>query len=315
MPVHEHVDRRATRYMLQLSTILPARTFRETDGRGIWIWSDPHFGHADSVRYFDRPFIDPEHMGPGASPRVDQDGRPGRHDRLSRRRRAAGALGPTTQEASGGPGPQDTGLRQPRRQPARPSQRRRIRGGPRDAVRRRRPATADEAHAATARAERLRQCPWPHPQRPADSHETRQRELRADPVPAGRTREDPATGVRARGWQVPGRDHGRTPRQPANARRMTRRDRHRTFRLLHDPDFVAVPDSPPDHRKVRAGPSGKPHRCRLSTARQPPRHDATRREDHEVRHQVAGGANPRWTRALVGRIISTSRPRAATSRR
>ena len=110
VPVHEHVDRRATRYMLQLSTILPARTFRETDGRGIWIWSDPHFGHADSVRYFDRPFIDPEHMGPGASPRVDQDGRPGRHDRLSRRRRAAGALGPTTQEASGGPGPQDTGL-------------------------------------------------------------------------------------------------------------------------------------------------------------------------------------------------------------
>ena len=61
-PVHEHVDRRATKYMLQLSTILPARTFRETDGRGIWIWSDLHLGHADSVWYFDRPFIDPEHM-------------------------------------------------------------------------------------------------------------------------------------------------------------------------------------------------------------------------------------------------------------
>ena len=61
-PVHEHVDRRATQYMLQLSTILPARTFRETDGKGIWIWSDLHLGHADSVWYFDRPFIDPEHM-------------------------------------------------------------------------------------------------------------------------------------------------------------------------------------------------------------------------------------------------------------
>ena len=31
-------------------------------------------------------------------------------------------------------------------------------------------------------------------------------------------------------------------------------------------------------------------------------------EDHEVRNQLAGGANARWTRALVGRIKRTSRP-------
>ena len=197
MPVHEHVDRKATKYMFATLDD-PTRTDVPRNGRK---------GSLDLVRSASRPRRQrpvlrpavhrPGTHGPGASLRVDQDGRPGRHDHLSRRRRAAGALGPTTQEASGGPGPQDTGLRQPRRQPARPSQRRRIRGGPRDAVRRRRPATADEAHAATARAERLRQCPWPHPQRPADSHETRQRELRADPVPAGRIREDPTTGVRA----------------------------------------------------------------------------------------------------------------------
>jgi hypothetical protein len=31
------------------------------------VWSDRHLGHADSIWFFDRPFIDPERHGLGAA--------------------------------------------------------------------------------------------------------------------------------------------------------------------------------------------------------------------------------------------------------
>ena len=61
-PVHEHVDRRATKRMLRTSAIMPARRFRETNRERVWVWSDLHLGHVDSIWFFDWPFVDPEHM-------------------------------------------------------------------------------------------------------------------------------------------------------------------------------------------------------------------------------------------------------------
>lgn len=61
-PVHEHVDRRATRCMLRISRRMAAGELKEENHWRIWIWSDLHLGHDETIRYFGRPFDNPRQM-------------------------------------------------------------------------------------------------------------------------------------------------------------------------------------------------------------------------------------------------------------
>ena len=61
-PVHEHVDRRATRCMLRISRALPPGELTEGDHNRIWIWSDLHLGHHETIGFFQRPFPSPRQM-------------------------------------------------------------------------------------------------------------------------------------------------------------------------------------------------------------------------------------------------------------
>ena len=61
-PVHEHVDRRATRCMLRISRAMPPGELTEGDHNRIWIWSDLHLGHHETIGFFQRPFPSPRQM-------------------------------------------------------------------------------------------------------------------------------------------------------------------------------------------------------------------------------------------------------------
>ena len=61
-PVHSHVDRRATRCMLDFSRRMPAGELEEADPGRIWIWSDLHLGHTMTISSFARPFASAEEM-------------------------------------------------------------------------------------------------------------------------------------------------------------------------------------------------------------------------------------------------------------
>lgn len=61
-PVHEHVDRRATRCMLRISRTMPPGELTEGDHNRIWIWSDLHLGHHETIGFFQRPFPSPRQM-------------------------------------------------------------------------------------------------------------------------------------------------------------------------------------------------------------------------------------------------------------
>ena len=61
-PVHAHVDRRATRCMLDFSRRMRAGELPEATSGRIWIWSDLHLGHTTTVSSFARPFASAEEM-------------------------------------------------------------------------------------------------------------------------------------------------------------------------------------------------------------------------------------------------------------
>ena len=61
-PVPAHVDERAIRWMRHLSRRMPAGELKEPNPSRVWIWSDLHLGHAESIMYFGRPFTSPEEM-------------------------------------------------------------------------------------------------------------------------------------------------------------------------------------------------------------------------------------------------------------
>ena len=61
-PVRAHVDRRATRCMLYISRRMPAGELKETNAGRIWIWSDLHLGHTETISSFARPFASSQEM-------------------------------------------------------------------------------------------------------------------------------------------------------------------------------------------------------------------------------------------------------------
>lgn len=61
-PVHEHVDRRATRCMLRISRRMAAGELKEENHWRIWIWSDLHLGHDETISCFGGPFENPRQM-------------------------------------------------------------------------------------------------------------------------------------------------------------------------------------------------------------------------------------------------------------
>ena len=54
--VAPHVDQRGTFYMLRVSRGMDPGTLREDEHAGIWIWSDLHLGHTETLHAFGRPF-------------------------------------------------------------------------------------------------------------------------------------------------------------------------------------------------------------------------------------------------------------------
>ena len=209
-PVHKLVDRRATRCMLRISRSMSAGTFCETNRWRIWIWSDLHLGHRLSIGQFKRPFVDEEQMDEALHRAWRETVNPG--DTLI-------CLGDVAL-----PGLWGRQLAKFRKAPARKILVFGNHVGDVDVE------GFEEVHPTLyAGGEppllmthmplrhvpgRLRQCRWTHPQRCSDAHETRERERRADPVPAGRAGGDQASVARARGRKVPRwRDNGRTHRQ------------------------------------------------------------------------------------------------------
>ena len=61
-PMREDVDRRTTRCLLRASRGMTGGELRVEDHRGIWIWSDLHLGHSETITAFRRPFATPEEM-------------------------------------------------------------------------------------------------------------------------------------------------------------------------------------------------------------------------------------------------------------
>ena len=55
-PVAPHVDQRETFYMLRVSRGMAPGVMREDEHAGIWIWSDLHLGHTETLHAFGRPF-------------------------------------------------------------------------------------------------------------------------------------------------------------------------------------------------------------------------------------------------------------------
>ena len=55
-PVASHVAQRETFYMLRVSRGMHPGTLCEDEHAGIWIWSDLHLGHNETIQAFGRPF-------------------------------------------------------------------------------------------------------------------------------------------------------------------------------------------------------------------------------------------------------------------
>ena len=55
-PVAPHVDQRETFCMLRVSRGMAPGVMREDEHAGIWIWSDLHLGHTETLHAFGRPF-------------------------------------------------------------------------------------------------------------------------------------------------------------------------------------------------------------------------------------------------------------------
>ena len=92
-PVRAHVDRRATRCMLYISRRMPAGELKETNAGRIWIWSDLHLGHTETISSFARPFASSQEMDDAVHP---QDSWPGGRTNRGRRKpeyREEGATG------------------------------------------------------------------------------------------------------------------------------------------------------------------------------------------------------------------------------
>ena len=58
-PVAPHVDQRETFCMLRVSRGMAPGVMREDEHAGIWIWSDLHLGHTETLHAFGRPSMRP----------------------------------------------------------------------------------------------------------------------------------------------------------------------------------------------------------------------------------------------------------------
>ena len=196
------VERADAGRILTASCHLPSGELRETDHPVVWVWSDLHLGHFDSIAAFVRPFETADEMDDallGCWRRVV-----GPDDAIVCLGDVAvhGVSGRSLERLREAPGwkillvgNHDPGPRGRRRH-------RRLRRGVRRVVRGRRPAVAVDAHALAKDPEGLRQRPRP-PSRRADAGRgaVYQRLGRAGALPAAPVDGDP----RARGTACQGR--------------------------------------------------------------------------------------------------------------
>ena len=151
-PVPAHVDERAIRWMRHLSRRMPAGELKEPNPSRVWIWSDLHLGHAESIMYFGRPFTSPEEMDDALFRSWQHTVAPGDTIICLGDVAIGGLSDNRLKRLRSAPGRKILVVGEPRHQPRRVGRRRRLRRDSDDALRRGRTNPAADPHAVAQRA-------------------------------------------------------------------------------------------------------------------------------------------------------------------
>ena len=171
--------------MLRVSRGMAPGVMREDEHAGIWIWSDLHLGHTETLHAFGRPF----ETAAGMDDKIFWNWRrvvaPEDTILILGDVTVHPLWGPTAQAGAPSAGTEDSGVREPRDHPGRLGGQRWVRRGLQHVVRGRRSAVAADARPTASRPGGLRERSRPSPPGPGAGRDaTHQRLRRAAPLPA-----------------------------------------------------------------------------------------------------------------------------------